>query len=130
MPTLLSRAETNKIANITPDPGKHLPHRPCAKGRTRAKHEQAQALAPGQKQNLTAGAATKGGRRTKHDPEGVGSATPTTEVTHYLHLHLHLQHWSRHGTTPRRHWQNTTFSINMDQEDTATFTQMRQNQHD
>ena len=58
---------------ITPDPDAHRPQRPCAQGQTRAKQEQAQGVAPGQKQNRTAGGATTSGRilqRTKQEGEG------------------------------------------------------------
>ena len=54
----------NPRSNITPDQGGHRPQRPCAQGRTGAEQEQARAVAPGLKQNCTAGGATTSGWRT------------------------------------------------------------------
>ena len=61
-------------SDITPDPGGHhghSPQRPCAQGRTRAKHDPAQASAPGQNWTRSIGWATTHGRRTRQASESV-----------------------------------------------------------
>ena len=52
------------------DPGGHRPQRPCARGWTCAKQEQAQGVAPGQIQNRTAGGTTTSGGAIKQAREG------------------------------------------------------------
>ena len=60
-------------SDIMPDPGGHRPRRPCAQRRTRAKHDQAQASAPGQNRTRSVGGATTHGRRTRQ----AGKSVPT-----------------------------------------------------
>ena len=66
--------KANKKLDVTSDPGGHRPQRPCAQGRTCAKHEQAHGAVPGQIPNRTAGGATTSGRTTKREGGGVPNA--------------------------------------------------------